>query len=144
MAQNSHLTVAEKEHWKKRIQQRIDAKIDEIVADHPALMPDMLEKARKQTYDRLGLTKPQTRLKKLLDRKKDLEEEIHATQEEICCKVLEITPRAFAIRGEYDCKRQVEEALKRQIGACRQRLLAKLDAAAANLADADSEGRRDA
>ena len=120
----SGLTMTEREHWKKRIQARIQQHIDRIIADNPGLMPDLLAKAQKQAYKDLGIDKLRDKRAKLLQQQKQINEDLQATDEAITCAVLELTPGAYRVNS-YSHDRNLEEALRKRIAVIRQKLLAK-------------------
>lgn len=60
------LTVKEKEHWKYRIERRIDRRIKEIQASEPAqVWSDMDRQARQMAWDKLGIAAQAQELERL-------------------------------------------------------------------------------
>ena len=58
----SGLTVTEKEHWKDRINRRIDKKIEVISAEDPNLFDRVRRDARQRALRSLGLHEMQAEL----------------------------------------------------------------------------------
>ena len=51
----SKLTVTEKEHWKERVERRINKAIDALGQQHPSFMANLQAKARERTLKELGV-----------------------------------------------------------------------------------------
>lgn len=77
------LTVTEKNHWKERIAQRIDKRIEAIYAEDPNLRERVKRESKAAAIDSLGLTAMQTRLDEIQALKDQLEREtaeLHRSQ----------------------------------------------------------------
>ena len=52
------ITVAEKEHWRNRIEVRIDRRIERLVsAEDPTFLQELTKQARARAYKELGIDK---------------------------------------------------------------------------------------
>ena len=71
------LTVAEKTHWKDRIGNRLDKKIEAIVAGEPGLMDRVQEQAWQRAVQSLGLAELQAELDALTRQQEELERQEH-------------------------------------------------------------------
>lgn len=68
------LTVKEKEHWRERINQLVDKRVESLIAaNDPTLMQRVAEKAHKQAYVSLGIDAQQEEIEAIEERKKELE-----------------------------------------------------------------------
>lgn len=68
------ITVAEKEHWKERIEKRIDHRIETLVAkEDPTLLERASKEAREKAYDSLGIGAQQRELEALEKQKEEIE-----------------------------------------------------------------------
>ncbi len=61
----SRLTVTEKEHWKSRIEHRIDKAIERLETTDPALMQTLRTRAEAAVYQALGVTEERANLNRL-------------------------------------------------------------------------------
>lgn len=71
----SHLTVTEKEHWKKRIENRIDKAIEALETKDASLMPKLKAKAATEAHVSLGIADFQNKIKAITDQHNMLENE---------------------------------------------------------------------
>ncbi|MGP0065794.1 MAG: hypothetical protein ACLQGP_19605 [Isosphaeraceae bacterium] len=69
----ANLTVAEKSHWRDRIQARIDRRIEAITAGDPGLMDRIRREARGQALASLGLADFQAELDQIVEQKDALD-----------------------------------------------------------------------
>jgi hypothetical protein len=69
----ANLTVAEKTHWRDRIQARIDRKIEAITAGEPGLMERIRREAKGRALDSLGLAGFQAELDRIAGQRADLD-----------------------------------------------------------------------
>jgi hypothetical protein len=56
------LTITEKNHWKERIAQRIDKRIDQIKCANPKVFQDITDKAKQEAINSVNLTKQFARI----------------------------------------------------------------------------------
>jgi hypothetical protein len=69
----ANLTVAEKNHWRDRIQARIDRRIEAIAAGDPGLMEQVRHEARGRALESLGLAEFQRELDEIAARRAELD-----------------------------------------------------------------------
>jgi chromosome segregation ATPase len=79
----SRLTVTEKEHWKSRIERRIDKAIDAIEAKDPSLKPTIEEKAEELAHESLGTAEYQRKIEAIKKRQESMEAELSNLQDAI-------------------------------------------------------------
>ena len=108
------LTVAEKNHWKARLEARLDKKIEAIWAEDPGLKERLDGEARQQAIVSLGVADLQTEYDRL-------EQEIETRQkrqEELCLRMLTVlggaplSPNIY--NYEYEANSRLEAAVKRR------------------------------
>ncbi len=76
----SRLTVTEKEHWKARIERRVDKAIAELEAQDPQLMPTIRAQAEELAHHALGTHEFHAKLESLRSQIKLLEKEHDETE----------------------------------------------------------------
>lgn len=105
------LTVKEKEHWKYRIERRIDRRIKEIQASEPAqVWSDMDRQARQMALDKLGIAAPAhelERLEKLREQLKRDEERLWRSAVAVI-RGVDLTEVEYASSVRYEVERQVD------------------------------------
>src|ERR1700748_1987180 len=69
----ANLTVAEKTHWRDRIQARIDRKIEAITAGDPGLMERVRQEAKGRALESLGLAGYQEELDRIAGQRAELD-----------------------------------------------------------------------
>ena len=69
----SNLTVAEKNHWKVRIEARINRRIEAILAAEPGLMGRVMREAKARALASLGLAELQAEIDQVAEEKAALE-----------------------------------------------------------------------
>jgi len=69
----ANLTVAEKNHWRDRIQIRIDRRIEALTASDPGLMERVRREARGRAMESLGLAEFQAELDRIAAQRADLD-----------------------------------------------------------------------
>jgi hypothetical protein len=67
------LTVAEKTHWKERIEARINRRIEVILADEPGLMDRVKREAKARALASLGLAELQAEIEQIVAQKAALD-----------------------------------------------------------------------
>jgi hypothetical protein len=81
------LTVAEKNHWRERIQIRIDRKIEQITGGDPGLMERIKQEARARALESLGLAGFQQELDRIASRRAELDRRDRRVRREMLAKV---------------------------------------------------------
>lgn len=69
------LTITEKQHWKERIETRINAEITNVKASDPALFQRISLDARKTALEKLGIADSHARIRELDEKIKSLKTE---------------------------------------------------------------------
>jgi hypothetical protein len=83
----ANLTVAEKTHWRDRIQARIDRRIEAITAGDPALIERIRQEARGRALKSLGLAGFQAELDRISTRRAELDAHDARIRKEMLAKV---------------------------------------------------------
>jgi hypothetical protein len=83
----ANLTVAEKTHWRDRIQMRIDRRIEAITAGDPGLMERIKKEARGRALESLGLAGYQEELDRIVDQRAELDRRDARLRQEMLARV---------------------------------------------------------
>src|SRR5262245_7900210 len=83
----ANLTVAEKTHWRDRIQARIDRKIEAITAGDPGLMERVWNEAKGRALESLGLAAYQEELDRIAGQRAELDRRDAQVRKEMLAKV---------------------------------------------------------
>ena len=83
----ANLTVAEKTHWRDRIQARIDRKIEAITAGDPGLMERIRHEARGRALESLGLAGFQEELDRIAGQRAELDRRDTQVRREMLARV---------------------------------------------------------
>jgi hypothetical protein len=83
----ANLTVAEKTHWRDRIQARIDRRIEAITAAEPGLNERIKQEARGRAVASLGLAGLQEELDRIAARRVELDERDRQIRKEMLARV---------------------------------------------------------
>ena len=83
----ANLTVAEKNHWRERIQARIDRKIEQITAGEPGLIERIKHEARGRALESLGLAAFQGELDRIAGQRAELDRRDSQVRREMLAKV---------------------------------------------------------
>src|SRR5262245_17769450 len=83
----ANLTVAEKNHWRERIQGRIERKIEAITAGDPGLMERITREARGRALESLGLAGYQQELDRIAGQRAELDHRDARVRREMLAKV---------------------------------------------------------
>jgi hypothetical protein len=97
------LTVAEKTHWRDRIQARIDRRIEAITAGDPGLMDRVRHEARGRALESLGLAALQLELDEIAARRAELDRRDAQIRKEMLASV-----RGVAV-DDLDCYSRVHD-----------------------------------
>ena len=81
------LTVAEKTHWRDRIQIRIDLRIEAITAGDPGFMERIRQEARSRALESLGLAPYQEELDRIACRRAELDRRDAQVRKEMLARV---------------------------------------------------------
>ena len=107
----SRLTVTEKEHWKQRIERRIDKAIGAIESREPTLMNEVRNQAETKALQSLGILEQFNEVQTLRAKSQELREQADALEENVHVTVLG-KPTVDRL-GRYSAKCKFDD-LKRQ------------------------------
>jgi hypothetical protein len=99
----ANLTVAEKTHWRDRIQARIDRRIEAITAAEPGLIERLKHEARGRALESLGLTGFQQELDEIAARRAEVDRRDTQIRKEMLACV-----RGVAV-DDLDCYSRVHD-----------------------------------
>jgi hypothetical protein len=99
----ANLTVAEKTHWRDRIQARIDRRIEAITAGDPGLMERVRHEARGRALESLGLDRFQEELDRIAGQRAELDRRDTQIRKEMLATV-----RGVAV-DDLDCYTRVHD-----------------------------------
>jgi hypothetical protein len=99
----ANLTVAERNHWRERIQARIDRRIEAITAGEPGLMERIRHEARGRALESLGLAAFQEELDRLAGRRAELDRRDSQTRKEMLARVRGVSA------DDLDCYTRVHD-----------------------------------
>jgi hypothetical protein len=117
------LTVAEKEHWKDRIEKRIAKKIDQLYDSDPQLASQLSELPRERAIDSLGLRAKWDELHDLEEQEKEIQKQKEAACEEMHFIITGSRERHGYYRHRVDDA--VENAIKKRMDTERDKILAE-------------------
>src|SRR5690242_10996366 len=83
----ANLTVAEKNHWRERIQLRIDRRIEQLTAADPGLMERIRHEARGRALESLGLAGLQQELDRIAAQRAELDRRDAQVRREMLARV---------------------------------------------------------
>ena len=99
----ANLTVAEKNHWRDRIQARIDRRIEAITAGEPGLLERIKQEARGRALVTLGLAGYQDELDGIVARRAELDDRDRQIRKEMLARVRGVSA------DELDCYSRVHD-----------------------------------
>jgi hypothetical protein len=121
------LTVTEKEHWKERIERRVNKRIEAIWNERPELKEQIDQQARRQAYESLGLAELMGRRQQLEQQQEELTKQQRFAERKMLAilqgKPLEETSWV----SEYQWQQQVEAAVQRRQNVLRDELMKQHD-----------------
>ncbi len=123
---SNSLTVKEKEHWKERIDRRIEKQIEALCADEAGFMDGIHEKARQRALESLGVAKLQHRLDHIQRQEESLEARQKRTQREMIA-ILRGIPLRDVKNDLWRVKDDIETAVKKRQLVHEDELLAETD-----------------
>ena len=99
----ANLTVAEKAHWRDRIQARIDRRIEQITAVDPGLMERIRHEARGRALESLGLAAYQEELDRIAAQRVELDRRDTQVRREMLARVRGVSA------DDLDCYSRVHD-----------------------------------
>lgn len=115
------LTVTEKEHWKSRIERRIDNAIEALASQEPGLLPSVKEKAVEAAYKSLGIDGFKNTFVKLESEIKAREDQKSEVERSIVYQVL----GKDVEQADYYSRREIEATVNKRQRVHADELLAK-------------------
>jgi hypothetical protein len=120
------LTVTEKEHWKNRIAERIEKRIDVLFAEEPGLLEPIREKARVRALDSLGIRELQERLDGIQKQEERLDARKENTRREMLARIRDV-PVEQVVNCHYGAMNEVQSAIEKRQLVHEDELLAETD-----------------
>lgn len=117
------LTVTEKEHWKKRIEKKLDRKIEGLYAARPTFMADVQTKAREQAIESLGIADALKRREECNEQAKCLEIEAGRMTRRAAAILHGVLPDTLA-GNDWHWEHCVKEAIEKRSRVTEQEILA--------------------
>ena len=106
----SRLTVTEKEHWKQRIERRIDKAIEATERRHPNLMNDIKTNAHALALDSMGIASQMQELNACREQCEALTKEAAAIEQAVHRQVL--GAETYQRLGQYSAKHKFNRNTK--------------------------------
>jgi hypothetical protein len=121
----SRLTVTEKEHWKSRIEKRINRAIEQLEASHAEYFASVRAEAQTTALKDLGVEKQAAIRNRLKTQQKQIERELEEAEAAIEVAILGGPERKQL--GTYYSRSATEQKIKRATELVEERLLAASD-----------------
>lgn len=118
------LTVTEKEHWKERIERRIDKRIESIWAGDPNLKERIDEQARQKALESLKLAELQRETEEIEQQKQQLEKRKQQITQKMLATIRGVPVESVDDFNHYHVDREVEAAVGRRQKVFEEELLA--------------------
>ena len=117
----SRLTLTEKEHWKSRIENRINRAIESLQAKDISLMPKIKVQAELEAHKSLGTDKLNAKLQSIRQQRKDLADQEEKLESAIYRAVL--GEAATANQGSYQIESDFRTMLRQSQARFEEELL---------------------
>ena len=111
------LTVAEKEHWKRRLSQRIDRRIAALMAEEPILLERVQQRARTHVLESMGLAETQRVLDAVRTEKTKINQHEAQLERELLAHIRNVPVNEVC--GTYGCDAEVNRAIQSRVD-CRE------------------------
>jgi len=121
------LTVAEKTHWKDRIQARIDRKIEQITAGEPGLIERIRHEARGRALESLGLAASQEELDRIAGQRAELDRRDTQVRREMLAKVRGVSADDLECYSRVHDHPEIRAAIEKRRALHEEELLAGHD-----------------
>ena len=121
----SGLTVTEKQHWKERINRRIDKKIETISTEEPNLFDRIRREARQRALQSLGLAEMQAELDGIKQQQSVLEKRENQINKAMLAHIRGVPADDLDDYCAYRHDREVENAVERRQAVHEEELLAE-------------------
>jgi hypothetical protein len=120
------LTVTEKEHWKNRIAERIEKRIEALFADEPRFLERIRDQAQKLALDSLGIRVLQERLDLIEKQEERLEARKDRTRKEMLARIRDV-PIQQVTDYRYGADTEVQNAIAKRQAVHEDELLAETE-----------------
>ena len=120
----ANLTVAEKTHWRDRIQARIDRRIEAITAGDPGLMDRIKRAARGRALASLGLADFQAELDQIVEQKDALDQRERQARRAMLARVRGVAVEDVESRYHGSLDPEVTTAINKRLAVHEEELLA--------------------
>ena len=122
------LTVREKEHWKNRINRKIDQAVEAILAaENPNYMEKMRREANKRALESLGISKLKKEIETIDAEKASLDEKRQIVQTRILAVVRGVDAAVKERFGSHSDHFEVTAAIQRRQELTEKQVLAECD-----------------
>lgn len=118
----SRLTVTEKEHWKERVERRINKAIDALSEQHPEFMKELQSKSEAKVLKTLGVFEMKQQLDALQSQIKDLRAEESRIE---CAYQSKITGKPESDCRNYYVTSEVDRIIQSRQTTVEEQLLAQ-------------------
>ncbi len=118
------LTVAEKEHWKKRIELRIDKRIEAVLAADPGLVERVARTARERAIASLGLAELEAARTALAVEQDQLWQRQETVEKAMAAVLRRCRPEDVTVHGRGSLDHELAAALERRQRVHEDELLA--------------------
>jgi hypothetical protein len=119
-----NLSVAEKNHWRERIQARIDRRIEAITAGEPGLIERIKQEARVRALASLGLAEYQEELDRIVARRAELDERDRQIRKEMLARVRGVSAEDLDCYSRVHDHPEIRAAITRRQALHEEELLA--------------------
>jgi hypothetical protein len=121
----ANLTVAEKTHWRDRIQARIDRRIEAITAGDPGLMDRIKREARGRALASLGLAEFQAELDQIAEQKDALDKRDRQARRAMLARIRGLAVEDVEARYFGSLDPEVTGAINKRLVVHEEELLAE-------------------
>jgi hypothetical protein len=123
----ANLSVAEKTHWKDRIQARIDRRIEAITAGEPGLIERIKQEARGRALESLGLAGYQVELDRIASQRAELDRRDTQIRKEMLAKVRGVAAADLDCYSRVHDHPEIRSAITKRQALHEEQLLAEND-----------------
>jgi hypothetical protein len=119
-----NLTVAEKTHWRDRIQARIDRRIEAITAGEPGLIERIKQEARVRALASLGLAEFQEELDRIVAQRAELDRRDTQIRKEMLARVRGVSADDLDSYSRVHDHPEIRAAITKRLAIHEEELLA--------------------
>src|SRR6266481_1513077 len=118
------LTVTEKEHWKERIERRINKRIESVWASDPNLKERIDKEARQKALESLKLAELEQECDQIEEQRKQLEARDQQLARQKLAIIRGVPVDTIENNFSYHADQEIEQAVERRRKVFEQQLLA--------------------